>query len=45
MVTYDKFRTIVTQSNQKSSKKILNFGSIKINFFFKFKYNFATHTI
>ena len=29
MVTYDKFKTIVTQSNQKTSQKILNFGSKK----------------
>ena len=26
MVTPDKFKTTVTQSNQKASKKILNFG-------------------
>ena len=36
MVTYDKLKTIVTQSNQKTSKKILKFGSKKVNIVLKF---------
>ena len=35
-VTYDKLKTIVTQSNQKTSKKILKFGSKKVNIVLKF---------
>ena len=29
MVTYDKFKTVLTQSNQKTSQKNFNFGSKK----------------
>ena len=36
MVTFDKFQTVVTQSNQKTSQKILNFGSKKVNIVLKF---------
>ena len=36
MVMYDKFKTIFMQSNKKTSKKILKFGSKKVNIALKF---------